>query len=365
MFAKICCIWNNIRVLNIIPYTATEKGLVITDMGVRFKRLLAEILIISTALCVFSSCQNRIYIPTSIEAFLLDTIVKITIYAGGGEEEIEQCFTLCREYEKMFSRTLEDSEISQLNSRARSEVSDETSELISLGLEYAKLTSGAIDISIEPVSSLWNFKTSSPLPPDVYEMSEALAHVGWEKVTVNGNTVTFSDDYTRLDLGAIAKGYIADRLKDYLVSVGVTSAIINLGGNIQCIGQKNGTENFTVGIQYPFEDKIIAVADIADMSMVTSGTYERYFVIDDVLYHHILNPETGLPASSGLLSVTIFCENSATADALSTACFVLGYEAGAELIDSLDGVHAMFITSDSKVHLTSGFEDYINISVME
>ena len=349
----------------IIPYTATEKGWVITDMRVRFRRLLAAILIVSTALCVFSSCQNGIDRPISKEAFLLDTIVKITIYEGGGEKEIEACFALCREYEKMFSRTLEDSEISQLNARVRSKISDETAALINLGLEYAKLTDGAIDITIEPVSSLWNFKASPPRLPDDYEISEALQHVGWEKVTVNGNAVTFSDEQTRLDLGAVAKGYIADRLKDHLVSVGVTSAIINLGGNIQCIGQKRASEDFSVGIQYPFEDKIIAVAGVADMSMVTSGTYERYFEIDGALYHHILNPETGLPAANDLLSVTIFCKNSAAADALSTACFVLGYEAGIELIDSLDGVHAVFITSDNKVHLTKDFRDYISISMME
>jgi len=329
------------------------------------KQKFAILLLFSALVCIFSSCEKFVDSQVSEETFLLDTIIKITIYEGGSEEDIKECFALCRKYEKMFSRTIENSEISQINSRKISQVSDETTELIKLALDCAELTEGAVDITIEPVSALWDFKSKPPALPNSEKIAEAVKHVGYEKVIQNGNTITFSDKYTRLDLGAIAKGYIADKLKEYLVSAGVTSAIINLGGNIQCIGQKSGKEKFGIGIQYPFKNESIAIAQIADMSMVTSGIYERYFKIDDIIYHHLLNPQTGLPVENNLLSVTIFCENSAIADALSTACFVLGYEKGFELIDDLDYVHAAFITADNEVHLTRDFESHIDISIIK
>ena len=158
------------------------------------------------------------------------------------------------------------------------------------------------------------------------------------------------DEYAALDVGFIAKGYIADRLKEYLTAQGVTSGIINLGGNVLTIGNKDG-EAFRVGIQKPFERTGTALMCVEsnDSSVVTSGVYERYFSMDKKIYHHILGPSTGYPIDNELLSVTILSKDSTTGDALSTSCLLFGLEKGRELIESMDGVEAIFVTKDYEI----------------
>ena len=177
-------------------------------------------------------------------------------------------------------------------------------------------------------------------------------------MALNGNTVTFSDPETIIDLGGIAKGYIADRMAEYLRGEGVTSAIIDLGGNLYCLGTKPGGQLFQVGIQYPYEDRqtVIGSLPAEDLSVVTSGVYERCFTVDGKLYHHILDTTTGYPVENDLLSVTIISDASVDGDALSTSCFALGMEAGMSLIENLEGVEAIFITNDFATHITSGLE---------
>lgn len=293
--------------------------------------------------------------------FVLNTVATITLYDSKDEALINECFDLCRHYESLFSRTDKNSEIYILNHREVSKVSDETAELISDGLYYSKLSDGAFDITIAPLSSLWNFTSDSPSVPSAEDIESAREKVDYTAVTVSGNTVTFSNEYTEIDLGAIAKGYIADKVKALLVSRGVDKAIINLGGNVLCIGGKTSTEGFKIGIQYPFKEGSIASVSVSDLSVVTSGIYERDFEQDGKLYHHILNPKTGYPYDNGLLSVTIIGENSCTCDTLSTTCFALGRDAGTALIESMGGYYAIFITSDYKLWYTSGAEAALSI----
>ncbi|MGI5984503.1 MAG: FAD:protein FMN transferase [Oscillospiraceae bacterium] len=320
------------------------------------------LLILMLFLSNLCSCSPIKSGKVSKSDFVLNTTATITIYDKKDEKLIDDCFNLCRKYESLLSRTIEDSEISLLNSRKTSLVSDETAELISQGLYFSRLSGGSFDITIEPLSSLWNFSAKSPSLPSEDEIDEAKSRIGYEAVTVTGNTVTFENEYTRLDLGAIAKGYVADKVKDYLVSQGVERAIINLGGNVQCIGGKTDKSGFEVGIQRPFDSGSIAGVSISDMSVVTSGTYERYFVENGKSYHHILDPKTGYPFENGLLSVTIIGKSSSYCDALSTACFALGKEEGMELINDMDGYYAIFITDDYKLHLSNGAETALKIS---
>lgn len=297
-------------------------------------------------------------------SFFLSTVVTITLCGTEDDSLIEECFSLCDKYEKTLSRTLEGSEIYALNHRTASTVSEETLSLIEIGLKYSALSDGALDIAIGSCSSLWDFTAETPSLPDKAALSEALAHVGYEKLSLNGNTVSFSDDQTLIDLGAIAKGYIADRLKDFLVENGVTSAIIDLGGNVLCIGDKPDGSPFRIGIQKPFDPQgtPMLVVPVSDRSVVTSGIYERYFEEDGKLYHHILDPATGYPCENNLLSVTILSEHSVDGDALSTACFSLGLEEGTDLIDSLDEIYAIFITDDYEVHYSEGLLEQFAVS---
>lgn len=321
----------------------------------------AQFLNIVIILTFFSGCSATNNTKISESDFVLNTVATITIYGNSDEKIIDECFDLCRHYETLFSRTDKNSEIYKLNSREISEVSDETAELISKGLHYGELSGGRFDIAIEPLSALWNFTADTPSVPSAEAIAKAQSHVDYRAVSLSGNTVSFSNDYTRLDLGAIAKGYIADKVKELLVSRGVTRAIINLGGNVLCIGGKTDTNGFEIGIQYPFNDGSIASVNASDLSVVTSGTYERYFEEDGKFYHHILDPDTGYPVDNNLLSVSIIGESSCTCDALSTTCFALGKEAGTALIESMDGYYAIFITDDYKLYFTKGAEEALDI----
>ena len=292
-------------------------------------------------------------------AFLLDTVVSVTAYDKNSEDIIDECLDLCAEYELMFSRTDPDSELYALNAAGSAAVSDELLSVIKTALYYCELSGGRFDITMGGVSELYGFSTPSPTVPDPAELEERLSHTGWENIVIDGNTVTLTDPEAVIDLGAIAKGYIADRLAELLVERGVTSAIIDLGGNILCVGSKPDGSDFKVGIQYPYEDTntVITSALLSDLSVVTSGVYQRYFQADGVTYHHILDPDTGYPVRNGLLSVTIISEKSVDCDALSTTVFALGLEEGMELVNSLDGVWAAFITEDFEIHYSQGFEE--------
>lgn len=299
--------------------------------------------------------------------FKLNTIITITLYDHHDVSIIDECFSLCDEYENLLSRTKTSSEIYRLNQTYNTpfEVSDDTLELLRTGLEYSKLSSGSFDISVEPLTSLWNFSSSNPHVPDSIKINDAISHIGYDNVKISGNSVTLTKENMGIDLGAIAKGFIADKLKEHLLKRGVKSAIIDLGGNILCVGEKPSGEPFTIGIQKPYEHRndTIAVMEINDKSVVSSGIYERYFVEDGVSYHHILNPATGFPYDNGLTSVTIISNKSVDGDALSTTCFSLGLEKGLELINNLDDTNAVFITSDGSLHYSENF--FSNINVLE
>ncbi len=298
---------------------------------------------------------------------LLHTVCTIQLYDSADYGILNECFAVIDKYEKLFSRTLEGSEVYNINHSTETtfEISDELADILEFALSYGALSKGALDVSIAPLSSLWDFsnlehKTEAPSPEAV---AEAKALVNYENISLAGNTLTFSKEGMQLELGAVAKGYIADRVKEFLLSKGVTSAIINLGGNILLVGEKPQGAAFHIGIQKPFEDRdavVVAVSELKDCSMVSSGIYERYFYdADGIFYHHILNADTGYPCDTDLLQVTIISRDSATGDALSTACFILGLEKGLELVHSLPDVYAVFITSDGKLHFSDGFLDTI------
>ena len=299
--------------------------------------------------------------------FLLNTFVDIAIYDSRDESILDGAMALCREYENRFSRTLSGSEVYRLNHREDATgtypLSDDMTDLLATALYYCERSGGAFDITTEPLSSLWNFSGTSPSVPPAEAIEEARKKVDYKKLRLDGtrSTLTFLDPGTSIDLGAIAKGYIADQLKAYLLDSGVESAMINLGGNVLCVGSRPDGTPFTVGLQKPFADRneTFAQVEVSDLSVVASGVYERHFVEDGKNYHHILDPSTGYPYDNGLISVTILSERSVDGDALSTTCFSLGLEKGLELANSLDGIYACFIDEDYDVYYSDGMEDFI------
>ena len=241
--------------------------------------------------------------PIRATAFKLNTVVTITLYDSQDSELLDEALSLCDYYEAVFSRTFEESELFRLNHRELPKdgdaflLSDSLAELTEIGLYYTRLSEGAFDVSVAPVSSLWDFTSGEKKVPDEALIEEALPHVGFDHVLLDGKRLTFTDEHASLDLGAVAKGYIADQIKEYLVSQGVQSAIIDLGGNVLCIGNRPDGEPFRIGIQKPFagRSETVGTVEISGRSVVSSGIYERYFEKDNVLYHHILNPKTGYP----------------------------------------------------------------------
>lgn len=292
--------------------------------------------------------------PISKTGFYFDTVIQLVIYEEEDSTLLDTCFAYCEEFEKKISRTLPDSEISRINQAKGKpvQVSDETIELLQTGIAYGELSGGTFDITVAPLSNLWNFKDDKHVLPTKAELHEACSHVDYRKIHIEGNEVTLQDPEAAIDLGGIAKGYMADKLKDFLLSQGVERGMINLGGNVLTIGQKADGSAWNIGIRRPFDEKngVMTSVSVQDSSVVTSGSYERYFRTEDGrLYHHILDPKTGYPCDTELYSVTILSEESVDGDALSTICFALGLEKGKALIEKMDGVEALFVTDTYEV----------------
>ncbi len=293
--------------------------------------------------------------------FFLDTVITITLYGTDDSSLIKDCFSLIADYEALLSRTKEGSDIWNVNHSEGKpvQVSADTAELLSLALHFCALCDGAFDITIAPAVDLWDFhEEGSHSLPDSYLLNQAVSHVDYHGVTIEGTTVTLKDPDAKIDLGGIAKGFIADQLKAFLLEKKIPGAMIDLGGNILAVGQKPDGSPWHIGIRRPFGETasdLIATAQIPEGSVVTSGIYERYFEKNGELYHHLLDSSTGYPAETGLLSVSIYSDSSAEGDALSTSCFLLGQEKGLELIESLDGIEALFVLDDYTLVKSSGF----------
>lgn len=332
--------------------------------------------------CLGSSDRDKG--PISQTGFAFDTVITITVYDNTNAAVLDYCLTLCEQYESLFSATLEGSEVWQINHAGGqpTAVSYDTASLIQSAQHYCDLTQGVLDLTLRPVSEEWHIteqmREASAADYDYYipsdqTLNRLLKHVNYKNVQItdadgteiNYDTalssdtdyfVSLTDDQSAIDLGFIAKGYIADQLKSYLLSEGVTSGIISLGGNILLIGSKPDGSPFNVGIQKPFGavNEVITTLQKSDVSIVSSGCYERYFVLDDnekdkIIYHHIFDAATGYPVQNDLLGVTILSDSSMEGDALSTYCYILGLEQGLAYIQSLETVDAVFVTKDYKV----------------
>lgn len=312
-----------------------------------------------------TGCSNNKE-PVSIEGFKLDTYITITVYDNVSKDVLNGCLDICDKYELMFSRTLPESTLYKVNHHELSTIPAELAQVIQTGLDYGTTSCGSFDITIGSVSSLWDFTSDNPHIPADSLIKNALSYVNYQNVTISpseNDSNMYNIDLpqgTVIDVGAIAKGYIADRIKDYLIENKVEHAIINLGGNVLLVGGKTDSTDFNIGIQKPFSgsDELLTTLNLNDKSAVSSGTYERSFEYKGKVYHHILNPSTGYPYDNGLSQVTIISDDSFTGDILSTTCFSMGLDKGMKLVESLENVEAIFVTSDNSIHYSSGISKY-------
>ena len=306
------------------------------------KLLSVNMILVLLALCGCTSPAENI----SETRFLFDTVINLT--ADCSEETMDGAFALCEKYDALFSRTNKKSEVYALNnSDDFLEVSPDTKALLERAIYYCKLSGGEYDITICPVSSLWDFEGTEI--PDRKEIAEALKNVDYQAIEVVGNTVNLQGK--QIDLGSIAKGYIAEKLVEYFQKNNVKKGIINLGGNVRVFGKKE----YNVGIKKPYSaDENAATVRVKNMSVVTSGVYERYIEAGGKKYHHILDTKTGMSKETDLISATIIGKNSTDCDALSTICILLGKEKAKKLIEETDGYEAVFIDENGSMLYTSG-----------
>lgn len=297
-----------------------------------------QMLLVMLLLCGCAKNEN------TATRFVLNTVATIT--ADCDTAVIGEAFARCSQYEKILSRTVEGSDVDRLNTTdGFAKVSRDTENIIRRSLYYSDLTGGRFDITIGAVSRLWDF--DGGIVPDRSGIADALRSVDYHSIEIDGDGINLNGSI--IDLGGIAKGYIADRVKEYLLESGAKHGIINLGGNVVVFGRE-----YTVGIEEPFTGGIAATVKLKDKTAVTSGTYQRYIESDGNIYHHVLDPETGYGVQKGLTSVTVIGESSFDCDALSTCCLLLGLEDGLALIEKTENTEAVFIDENGKITVTSG-----------
>ena len=339
--------------------------------------LLIIVIIISQTSCSVkhvgnSKSEEDQSAPVSKEGFFFDTVCKITIFdmdnmsKENAEDAIDKSYKEAAKYEKIFSRQVDGSELWTLNHNGELEASDDLFTVIQTGLKYGDISDGKFDITMGPVLDLWNFnKEGINQLPKEEDIKKALELVDYKiveasKLNDSQNLVKTAGNGSEIDLGGIAKGYICDRISEFLSDRGVTSAIVNLGGNITVIGEKPGNKPFNVAIEKPFSERkdMIGIVKMKNGTIVTSGTYERYVEVGGKKYHHILDPATGWPIDTDVVSVTILSKigNSMECDAMSTTALLLGSERGLQLIEETPEMEALFQLEDGTIIKSSGFE---------
>ena len=318
------------------------------------KRILA--LLLATML-MLSSCGEK---SASRTVYAMDTVMNLTLY-GADEKLLDECETLLRDMEESLSRRMENSPVAILN-REREVTDGSVAALLVDALTIAAATGDAFYPALAQVIDLWGFGTDAQRVPGEEELAEAMKAVNESTFSIEGDTVKLTGE-ADIDLGGIAKGAAGEILYSFLSASGVESAVLDLGGDVALLGSKSDGSAWRIAVKDPANGaEHIGILSLSDAFIATSGVYERFFEENGTRYHHILDPETGMSAESGLVSVTVVCESGIWADALSTACFVMGVEDSLALRDAYIERGAtlfemIFVTEDGRVLYTEGLSD--------
>ena len=327
--------------------------------------LIAFIFLITILLIIIFFNRNKATDTVNKTTYSLGTIINLNALGKNAEKAIDEAISKLNQIDDKMSIYKDYSEISKINSNAGlsfQKVSKETFFLIQNALEYSTLSDGAFDITIRPLVNLWGIGTKNQKIPTQNQIDEKLNFVNYNDVILNIDDYSVKLRYKKqsIDLGGIAKGYAADEIKKTYKKYKIKNGIIDLGGNIYAYREKADASAWRVGIQNPFNTRgeYLGIVNVKDKSVVTSGYYEKFFEKDNKKYHHIIDPRTGYPSESEIISSTIISERSLDGDGLSTGVYILGIQKATNLIESLKGVEAIFVTADKKVYLTSGIKGY-------
>ena len=328
-----------------------------------------------TVICAFSaiffaSCSN--YPKKSEERFFaMHTYMTIEAYGENTEKAVREAKERVLELEKLVSVNDNNSEIYALNHGEKTDLSLDTLELTRKSLEFAAKTNGAFDPTVYPITAAWGFTTGETRVPDDGEIARLLEKVGYEKVSVSGEKVVLHGG-AELDFGGIAKGYASDKCAEIMRNHGVNSALINLGGNVYALGKRPDGDLWRIGVADPLGESaedIVGILRVSDCAVVTSGNYQRGFTQNGTAYGHIIDPKTGYPAESGLISVTIISSDGTLCDALSTALFAMGREGAERFYRENGGFDVILIDENGEIFVSDGisgaFSSERNVNVIK
>lgn len=325
-------------------------------MGIKMKTF--QMLILTLVLLLVGCSESGIVERTQS---IMDTFVKISVVPPNSdqtkvEKAIQEAFDRMRRVDTLMSTYKKNSEISELNRQGNiTDPSKETSDVIQRAIEFSKISGGAFDITIRPLVEMWNEAKELKRLPSESKIKETLSLVGYDKIAFQKGGIYFKREGMKIDLGGIAKGYAVDKAVEALKEEGVAQALVNAGGDMYCLGKE-----WKVGIQHPRKkNELVEILRLKNKAVATSGDYRRYFTMEGKRFSHIIDPRTGRTVEEVPMSVTIVASDCTTADALSTAVFVLGPNKGMDLIEREDGIEGLIISEGGKVFVSSGMGDFI------
>ena len=311
--------------------------------------------------CILQHRNETVYKECTRQLFAMDTVMSFTAYGEDSGQAVEAAIKEVQRLDALLSTGNPDSEVSMINAEGSGTLSEDTKEILTEAMEIYKDTDGLFDVTIYPLMQLWGFPTQEYHVPTESELQEALAEVDASQVKIDGDLVTLGPGQ-QIDLGGIAKGYTSARVMEVYREYGITSGMVSLGGNVQTLGIRPDGKDWQIGIQNPDgqQGSLLAVLPVENKAVITSGGYERYFEEDGNTYIHILNPKTGYPADSGLVSVSIISENGMLADALSTSLYLMGKEKAEEYWRAHADTFDMILEEeDGTLYVTEGISQEI------
>ncbi|AAK80706.1 thiamine biosynthesis lipoprotein [Clostridium acetobutylicum] len=318
--------------------------------------------------------KNIFFHDTSFNKILycLGTVINLTAYGKNAETAIDESIKVLEKIDDKFSAFKTLSEVSKINRTAHNnfiKLSSEAFSLIENSIYYSRLTNGCFDPTIKPLVNLWNIGKENFRIPKESEISTSISLVNYTDIVLDkkNSSIMLKKQKQSVDLGGIAKGYAADKVKEVFTNYKVKHGIIDLGGNIFVVGKKDRSHNWNIGIQNPFSERggYIGILNLKNKSVVTSGNYERYSIYKGKKYHHIINPKTGYPEDNEVLSVSVISDESIDGDGLSTGLYIMGVKKGIDLVNSIKGVDCIFVTKKKEVYLTNDIKSNFKISNKE
>lgn len=330
--------------------------------------LMIAVIIFFVLIIIFSSGKFESNEVTK-SSYVLGTLINLKAYGKKAEMAIAESIERLNNIDDKMSAFKENSEISRINFMAgvsAESVSDDTYLVVEKAIEYSKILEGTFDPTIRPLVKLWSIGNKGEKIPDEAEIQATIKLVDYKDVLLDesSSSIMLKHKKQALDMGGIAKGFAADEVRNIFLKHNIKSALIDLGGNIFALGKKQDNTPWRVGIQNPFEPRgeFIGILNVINKSIVTLGNYERYFIKDEKRFHHIIDPKTGYPSESKIISATIISDNSIDGDGLSTGVYIIGVEKALRIIEEIKGIDAILVTEDKNVYMTSGIREIFTLT---